>query len=334
MTVFVPQHTAAVKVINTTNIWLSLPSVPGTEGPGIQWSVKKSAGQEPNTAEITLFNLSPASVKSITNTVKTVIEFGHGQLERLRIKGLSTAPAEYLSTNLGIANVTLQIGYVGQPLWVWFVGQSTKIVTARDNPETTLKLVCADHGEAVGAGQIYPPKTYSKGSSVTDLITDLIYAMGLSVVPLALEAAYLRAAARLGTVVTSTTQLLYPYTSAGSARKQLDQLLGALQLTWMVLDGVFYLLEPDGTLPGYPPIVFTPADGTLIGDVRRIEGGAIQIDTVLRPGLLPFRAAQVIATGIGSAAYRIREIASSGHTESGATATVTMEVLQTIPGVF
>jgi hypothetical protein len=331
---FVPQHTAMVTVINTTNIWTSVPSTPLTEGPGIQWTVRKSAGQEPNTAEITLFNLSPASVAAITDTVVTRTEWDELDLLFLSQAGASTAPSEVVHTNLGIASVTLQVGYVGRPLWLWYTGQSTKIENDRDNPETTLKLICADHGDAVGAGQVYPPKTYIKGSKVVDVLMDLIYAMGLSAVPAQIESAYLAAATRLGKVVASTTVLIQQYVTAGSARKQLDQFFSALQLSWMVLDGVFYVLTPNSTLPGYPPIVFTPADGTLIRSPRRKEDGSLEIDTVLRPGLIPWRAATVLASGIGTQGYRIREVSSSGHTEHGASAKVVLEVLQTIPGVF
>lgn len=330
----VPQHNAMVTVINTTNVWVSTPSVPGTEGPAISWSVRKSAGQEPNTAEITISNLSAASVAAITNLVQTKIEFGALELAMLQAAGASTLPSLITNTNLGIASVRLDVGYTGMPLWVWYVGQSTRILTDRDNPETTLKLVCADHGEGVGAGQVYPPKTYAAGSKIIDLVMDLIYAMGLSANPAEIESAFFSAATQLGAVVTSATLLLAPYVSAGSARKQLDQLFSALQLTWMVLDGTFYILTGASTLPGYPPIVFTPADGTLIGSPRRIEGGAIEVDTLLRPGLIPWRAAVVAAIGAGQSAYRIRSISSSGATETGASATATLEVLQTIPGVF
>lgn len=330
----VPQHTAMVTVINSTNIWTSTPSTPLTEGPAISWSVNKSAGQEPNTAEITISNLSQASVDAITGLVKTPIEFGPAQIAILQAAGASTLPSMVTATNLGIASVMLQVGYTGMPLWQWYVGQSTKIITARDTPETTLKLVCQDHGEGVGAGQIFPPKTYSAGSRVVDLIMDLINAMGLSADPLQVETAFVAAAATYGQVVSSVTNLLVPYTSAGSARKQLDQLFSALGLTWMVLDGVFYVLTGNAVLPGYGPLVFLPADGSLIGSPRRIEGGALEVDTVMRPGMIPWRAAVVVAQGVGDSAYRIRSIRSSGSTESGASATVTLEVLQTIPGLF
>lgn len=330
----VPQHNAMVTVINTTNVWTSAPSTPGTEGPAISWSVRKTAGQEPNTAEITLYNLAPASVAAITDLVQTPVEFGIEEIAALQLAGASTAPSVITNTNLGIASVRLDVGYTGLPLWVWYVGQSTKILTARDNPETTVKLVCSDSGDVMGAGQIYPPKTYAKGSKVITLVMDLIYAMGFSADATAVETAFFAAAAQLGAVVTSATTLLVPYTSAGSARKQLDQIFNALNLTWMILDGVFYVLTPNSTLPGYPPLIFTPADGTLIGSPRRIEGGGIEVDTTLRAGLIPWRAAVVMATGIDTVSYRIRAIGSSGSTESGASATVTLEVLQTIPGVF
>lgn len=330
----VPQHNALVTVVNTTNTWSSVPSLPGTEGPAISWSVRKTAGQEPNTAEITLYNLAPASVASITDLVQTEIEFGVEQIATLKLAGASTAPVILTTTNLGIASVTLQVGYTGLPLWTWYVGQSTKIETDRDNPETTLKLVCSDSGDVMGAGQIYPPKTYAEGSKIITLVMDLIYAMGLSADPVQVESAFFAAAAQLGAVVTHATTLLAPYTSAGSARKQLDRLFNALNLTWMVLDGVFYVLTPNSTLPGYGPIVFTPADGTLIGSPRRVAGGALEVDTTLRPGLIPWRAAVVQASGIGAVSYRIKAITAAGATESGASATATLEVLQTIPGVF
>lgn len=330
----VPQHTALAMVINQTNVWLSLPSTPLTEGPRMAWSVKKSASSEPNTCKITLSNLAPSSVAAITDLVRKRIEWGIGELVMLRLAGASLAPAEITHTNLGIASVRLKVGYVGLPLWLMFAGQSTRIETDADNPETTLTLICQDHGDSIGAGQIMPPKTYVVGTPIAKLVADLIAAMGLSVDLVTLPARLAAAATKLGLVVASTTQLLAPYVSAGSARAQLDAIFNALQLTWMVQDGILWILLPDETLPGYPPLVLKPIDGTLLRSPRRVEEGAYEVDTLLRPGLLPGRLVQVASTELGSKAFRLATLEAEGDTETGASVKLRLEELQTIPGLF
>jgi hypothetical protein len=330
----VPVHTARVTVVNTTNTWSSVPSVAGTEGVAITWKVAKSSTDSPNTASITLHNLNDKSVASICDMVRTPITWTPAQLIELMLAGASEEPTEITHSNLGIASVTLEVGNVGEPLFVWYTGQSTQIETDRDNPDTTLTLVCADHGDGVGAGQIFPPKTYAAGTATVAVIVDLIHAMGLGVDRSRLETEITAGAARLGKVVTSVNKLLVPYTSAGSARAQLDQFFGGLDLTWMVLDGQFYVLGYDQVLPGYEPIVFKPSDGTLLRSPRRITGGALEVDTVLRPGLIPGRAGIVQASGLGNTSYRLRALDSQGSTETGASVRCELAQIQTIPGVF
>jgi hypothetical protein len=330
----VGSHSAFVTVINTTNTWSSAPSVPGTEAVPCSWQVNKSVAAEPNTATITLSNLSPRSRDSICEVIRKSITWTPAQLIELMLAGASEAPAIVTNTNLGIATVRLEVSEGLRPPWVWYVGQSTKIVTAPATPTSTLTLHCTDFSDAIGAAQVYPPKSYTAGTPVVTVLVDHIHAMGLSVNPAILTAQMTAAYAQLGTVAMYSTTLIQPLVTAGPAVTLVRRFFDALKLTWMVIDGVLYVLGDNMVLPGYPPLVLSPLNGTLLGSPRRNEDGGLECDSLLRPGLIPGRAVQVLAQGVGSASYRLRKIAAQGSNQSGSSVRLTLETLSTIPGVI
>lgn len=330
----VGSHSAFLTVTNLTNTWSSRPSVPGTESVGISWQVAKALASEPNTATITLSNLSPRSRDSICEVVRKSITWTPQQLAELQAAGASTAPADIIHTNLGIASVRLEVSEGLIQPWIWYVGQSTKILTSPATPTSTLTLQCTDFSDSIGAAQVFPPKGYATGTPIVNVLVDHIHAMGLSVDPAILSTQMTAAYAALGLVAMSSTSLISPFVTAGPAVTFVRRVFDALKLTWMVLDGVFYALGDGMVLPGYPPLVLTPANGTLLGSPRRNEDGGLECDTLLRPGLLPGRAVQVRAEGLGDASYRLRRIAAQGDNQSGSSVRLGLETLTTIEGLF
>lgn len=330
----VPVHRAFVTVINTGNTWSSNPSQSGTESVQIRWRVDKSVAAEPNTATITLSNLSPRSRDTICEVVRKQIVWTPDQLRELAAAGASTSPSETVHTNLGIASVRLEVSEGDLPPWLWYSGQSTKIVFDPSTPTTSLTLECTDFSDGVGAGQVIPPRSYSAGTPIVDVLVDHIHAMGLNVERDILETQMFAQYAKLGLVTVASTKLISPLTTAGPAAVYLRRVFEALKLSWMVLDGTLYVLGDDAVLPGYTPIVLTPSNGTLLRSPTRVEEGGLECDTLLRPGLIPGRAVQVQATGLGSASYRCRRISSNGDNQAGSAVQLSLETLTTIPGLF
>lgn len=325
----VSNHGAVVTIRNRTNTWTSKPGLLGTRSLTIDWSVVHTTNATPNTAKITIHNLSPASQNAISDTVKRRITWTGPQLLELALAGASTAPAELVSTNAGIAAVRLEVSE-GTNSWLWFVGNSSKISAEGQS----LTLECADFVDQIGAAHVLPPRSFAKGTPVLDVVEAHINAMGLSVERPILEREFYAQYAKLGKVKVASDKLISAITTSGPAVDWLRKLFGALKLTWMVHNGVLHLLGDDSVLSGYPPIEFKPSDGSLIGRPQRQEDGAIKFKCALRPGLIPARACRLHAEGLGSANYRIRSISSSGSNVSGSLAEVTMEALSTIPGVL
>lgn len=326
----VPRHSCALTVTNKGNSWSSRPRLLGTESLAIDWECTHSTSATPNTAKIRIHNPSQATQAAITDTVRRVVDFTPGQLRELAAAGASTAPAEVVTTNAGIAHVKLEVGETGHGTWLWYTGSSSSI----DKEGDAIVLQCADFADQVGAGHVLPPRSFATGTPIVDVVQTHIHAMGLSVDPATLEREMYAQYAKLGKVRVGATKLLSPLTTAGPAVEWIRKLFTALKLTWMVQNGVFHVLGDDQTLPGYEPLVFKPSDGTLIGKPARLQDGAIKCATLLRPGLIPARAARIQVQGLGTASYRIRQINSSASNQSGSVVAVTMEVLSTIPGVL
>jgi hypothetical protein len=330
----VGNHSAVVTVINQNNTWSSRPSAPNTESVQVAWQVAKSTASEPNTATITISNLSQRSIDSICEVVKRSIIWTPDQLKELQAAGASTMPAETIHTNLGVASVRLEVGEGDLTQWLWYAGQSTRIISDPSTPTTSLTLQCTDFSDAVGAAQVIPPRSYATNTPIVNVLVDHIHAMGLNVDPAILETQMFAQFAKLGLVVVGNTKLISPLTTAGPAVTYLRRVFEALKLSWMVIDGTLYVLGDDAVLPGFPPLVLTPSNGTLLRSPRRAEDGALECDTLLRPGLIPGRAVQVQAAGLGSASYRLRRINAQGNNRSGSSVTLSLETLTTIPGVF
>jgi hypothetical protein len=325
----VQSHGAVVTIINRNNTWTSKPRLPGTSSLTIEWSAVHTTNASPNTAKVTIKNLSRASQDAISDVVKRKITWTGQQLLELALAGASTAPAELVSSNAGIAAVRLEVSE-GASSWLWFVGNSSKIVADGES----LTLECADFVDQVGAAHVLPPRSFAKGTPVLDVIEAHINAMGLSVERQILEREFYAQYAKLGKVTVASDKLISAITTSGPAVEWLRKLFKAIRMTWMVQNGVLHLLGDDSVLSGFPPIEFRPSDGSLIGRPTRLEDGAIKFKCALRPGLIPARACRLHAAGLGSANYRIRSISSSGSTESGSLAEITMEALSTIPGVL
>ena len=149
------------------------------------------------TAKITIHNLSPKSQNAISDVVKRRITWTGPQLLELALAGASTAPAELVSTNAGIAAVNLEVSE-GTNSWLWFVGNSSKISAEGQS----LTLECADFVDQVGAAHVLPPRSFAKGTPVLDVVEAHINAMGLSVERPILEREFYAQYAKLGKVKT------------------------------------------------------------------------------------------------------------------------------------
>ena len=227
----VSSHGAVVTIRNRTNTWTSRPSLLGTRSLTIEWSAVHTTASSPNTAKITIHNLSPKSQNAISDVVKRRITWTGPQLLELALAGASTAPAELVSTNAGIAAVNLEVSE-GTNSWLWFVGNSSKISAEGQS----LTLECADFVDQVGAAHVLPPRSFAKGTPVLDVVEAHINAMGLSVERPILEREFYAQYAKLGKVKVSSDKLISAITTSGPAVDWLRKLFGALKLTLAMND--------------------------------------------------------------------------------------------------
>jgi hypothetical protein len=307
--------------------------------PRIEWKVDKTLDPTPNTAEISIWNPSQDTVDKIRETVRTRIEWTPEERAELLAAGASAQPIEQTYDNFGMASVRLAWGYgaaaPGQPfppLSVGFVGGSDKITDSfSGGGSRVLTLKCEDGAQVLGAGK--SDKSYKGGTDTVIILRDLINALGLSVDEAKLRTSMQTAFIRRSIPVGKLSQA-GPYSARGlPAAKLIGTIMDALQLRWSVQNGEFLLLDDTSVLAGYPPIILSAANGTLLGKPEPLGGGNYRARTWAHAEARPGREVLMQATGI-DAQFRIDRTTDPGSTLSGGSTVVTLDQVQVIPGLF
>lgn len=304
----------------------------------IAFKVEKTLDPAPNQAEISIYNLSQQRIDQITGTVRKRIEWTPEEREELLALGLSAAPVETVYDNFGLGSVRLSWGYEGAdqntafpPLSVGFIGGSSSMTVTDDGTDRILMIRAEDGGQLLGAGRL--KKSYKGGTSTVDILADLIAAVGLSVDKSRLEQAMASALIARGISVGKLVQLGPYNASTAPAAAQITTVMDSLQLRWSVQDGEFLLLDTNTVLAGYPPLVLSEEAGSLFGNPERLEAQQMRAQTWAAAEARPGREVLLEAEDL-STQYRIDRVTHAGDTYEGGESVVTLDAIQTIPGVF
>lgn len=348
----IPQFVARCEITNGDGTFDSEP--PGeVRGDGldvcrVKFKVKKTLDPAPNTAEIELFNLDQATIDLITGTVRKRIEYTPEDRDQLRELGLNlseeqiaqltSAPIETVYDNFGIASVRLSWGYRGSqpgapnpPISLGFLGGSTKMKVRDDGLSKVLVLSCEDGGQLLGTGTLQ--KSYRPGASYLDILSDLITSCGVSVDRSLLETTMTEALFKRG-IPVGTLQTIQGYNAATApAAEQVRTVMDSLQLRWSVQDGEFLLVDSNTVLAGFEPLVLSADRGNLFGNPEQLEALQLRAKTWATAEAKPAREVLVESTN-RTTQYRIDNVDHAGDAYSGGQSTVTLDAVQTIPGVF
>jgi len=340
--VTLPRLLARVEITNGGGTFDSQNPSP-TRGDGldearISFDVERTLDPSPNTAKIRLWNLSQETIDLITGTVRKRIEWTAEEKAELAALGASSAPIEAVYDNSGLASVRLSWGYAGAdpttpfpPLSVGFIGESSKMTDASDGLDSILEISASDGGQLLGAGRLQ--KSYKRNASLVTVVGDLVRACGLSIDEDRLGTA-MEAALFARGIPVSDLKLLTGYNAATApAADQVNSIMDGLALRWSIQDGEFLLLDTNTVLAGYPPLVLTQETFSLFGNPERLEAQQMRARTWASAEARPGRQVQIQATDLGTQ-YRIDRVRHSGDTYSGGESVVTLDAIQTIPGVF
>lgn len=345
-----PIFVARLRVTNGDGTFDSLGDVDARgERPRIQADIVRSLANEPNTANVRIYNLAEDTIAKITGTVRSRIDWTPQEREALLAAGASAEPVELVADSNGLASIELSWGYadsedrdIEPALAVGFVGQSSTIRPSWSGSDEILTIEAEDSGTLLGAGEVvqesgvgvvrYRAKSYAGGTDIADVLVDLIAACGARADRDTLAAAIAVAMADKG-LPAADTKVIGGYSASGPARPQVQAILGALGLRWSIQNGEFLVLGPDSVLPGVEPLELSTEAGNIIGQPRTLEANRLEIETWATASADPGRQVGVVATNI-AASYRLDVAETNFDTYSGGSTTLKLDELQTIPGVF
>ncbi len=329
-----PRLIARVRITNGGGTFDSQPLVPSEETIRIAFDVQKSIDQQPNTATIRLWNLSPERVDQIQGVVVSRVEWTIAERAALRTAGLSSAPIETVYDNAGIAAVVFSWGYEGAapplpfpPLSEGFVGGSVSMEVDDNGEDSILTLKCEDAGQIMTAARLN--QSYSSGTDTVTIVVDLINAMGLTVNDTNLRNLMQSSLLKRAIPIGKLQQIGGYNASRVPAAQQLRRIMKSLNLRWSAQDGRFLLLDRESVIPGYPPIVLSAATDSLFNNPRRRQAQQMAVQTWATPEIRPGREVLIQANEL-STQYRVDRVTHTGDTEEGGQSVPVLDKIQII----
>lgn len=210
--------------------------------------------QEPNTADLRLYNLSDASRKAIEASSSP-----------------SPGPAQPGGTNT-VVPVKIEAGYVGSTSTL-FLGEMRSAQTMTDGPDTVTELTTGDGDQAAVLARL--TQGFSKGSNPYIAAKALLAAMGLGSGNLQSVAAVLKASPLYQNGVVMK----------GNAMSLLRDLCRGVGLEVSVQGGVAQFLSLGQPLSGEAYLL--SSDTGMIGTPSVDTRGVLTVATLLLPGLVP-----------------------------------------------
>lgn len=174
------------------------------------------------------------------------------------------------SHKFGYAYVKLSAGYGGK---VGQIFEGTMVVPRSRKIDAVTWMTTIQAGDgSLGAAKGVANTSFPAGTATLTVIRHLIRLLGVGTGNLD-EATWLRILAagqqQAGKPFSTSSTISYPYSPAGaSAWRDLSLLLETSNVKWVIDQGEFYLLEPDGYVLGEPIDMGRP-----IGPVEDLGGG-------------------------------------------------------------
>lgn len=248
------------------------------EGLRIQFRSEKSLQQEPNKAEVSIWNLSQDTRGKLTDAVDrheavVVLEAGYAA------SGADPSTTEVL-----------------------FKGDARIISHVRQGADWVTRLQSGDGAAAYKSARMVG--SFAPGTKRGTVIEEAAKALGL---PLGNLKERIKAHDFKGAL----TEFVGGFSAAGKASSQLTELLSPLGLGWSIQDGQLQVLgEKDAT--SAQPVLLGPESG-LIGSPELGDQGVVKVKSLLQPGIRPGRRIELDAEAVRGL-FRVERVTHSGDT--------------------
>lgn len=233
----------------------------------VAFRVTKTLKKEPNTCELTIYNLNKEHRDQLAQIEAPVVKIKASYKGR---GSAGTAALAAVDSLLGNSNST-EAGLI-------FLGDVRDVSSRFDPPDWVTTLESGDGEKKKRGSRIN--KSFAKGTSLKTVMGEAAKALGVGLGNIdkkALSAKLLGAGG----------EFLNGVTLSGPASKELDRVIKSAGLEWSVQDGVLQILEPGKPLEDIS-VVLSSSTG-LIGSPTIGNDGVVRMTALINSDIVPGR---------------------------------------------
>ncbi len=247
----------------------------------VTFGIEKSDNRDPNRATVEIYNLSGTNRKTLQ------------------------AGSDLAQTMRGAGQVydwplVVKAGYVGSKAQI-FSGDIVYADSRLNGTEWVTTIEAEDGGNAFRSARL--SKSYGKGTTVAQVLTDLAAALGVG---LGNSAAKFAAGSERGYL-----SFVNGVAVNGKVSKLLDKYVTSAGYRWSIQDGQLQVLGPDETLLDSIAVISSLTG--LVGSPERGEKGIVKLRSLLQPTIQPGRRCQVVSRMV-SGQYKALAVKHFGDT--------------------
>lgn len=242
----------------------------------VAFSVTKTLKKEPNTCDLTIYNLNPDHRSQLAQVKTPWVKIEAG----------------YKGDGTGSGNKALI-----------FHGQLRGVHSYREGPDWITELHSGDGEKALKNARIN--KSYSKGTRVGTIIDDLVEAMGIG-------KGNSQVKSWLAKWTSGGSEILNGLVLSGSCREELTGILKSMGMEWSVQDGELQILDTGKPLEGVA-VVLSPSTG-LVGSPTLGSEGIISITSLMNGAIVPGSTISLDSSEMPKGFYRAERCDYVGET--------------------
>ncbi len=255
-------------------------SVDGLDIAGLHASfrVVKTTKKEPNTCELTIFNLSQPHRDQIAQAKAPIVEIKAGYKGRAPAAGLLLGLVDVPSVGgfgADAADASEEPGLI-------FLGNVRDADSGFEPPNWITSLESGDGEKATRFSRIN--KSFAAGTSLATVLNEVAKSMDVGI-------GNVKKLAAKGSLLDAGDAFLNSVTVSGQSSKELDRIVKSAGLEWSIQDGVLQLLELSKPLADVS-IVLKPDTG-LIGSPTIGNDGIIRVRSLLNSDIVPGRELEI-----------------------------------------
>jgi hypothetical protein len=236
--------------------------------------VVKTLKKEPNTCELTIYNLNDDHRDQLAQLEAPIVEISAGY------KGIETLSTAAIAAVDNLLGGGADAGRAGVGLI--FRGDVRDVSSSKDGVDWVTTLESGDGEKSTRFARIN--KSFRAGTSLDTVMSEVGKSMGVGLGNLIKKA-------REGKLLQAGNEFLNGVTVSGNSSKEFDRLVKSAGQEWSIQDGALQLLDIGQSLADIS-VVLTPNTG-LVGSPTIGNDGVVRIKALLNSDIVPGRQLEV-----------------------------------------